>query len=712
MGEPLTGRGPLRRVPAEVVRATIGRAFHHDTTPVAAGRIGEITLLPVQRDGAVRAERALERWRGVLLCDQPGSGKTYTALAVAAHRGGTTVVVAPAALRRMWRNAAHAAGVAVRVVGTEAIGRGHAVPPGDLLIVDEAHHLRNPHTRRYRAVASACRTMPVLLVTATPVHNRREDLVALLALFLGDRARALTDAELPALVLRRPAAEVPTGGAPVVHPTRWVRVRAPEWPLAALMRLPPPVPAADGATARALVLHALLREWASSDAALVGALRRRIGRGVALRAALESGRYPTRRELRAWTCGDDAVQLAFPELIASASPSANIRDTCTSLQAHVTALRALLDRVRREWPTDPWRIERVRALRRAHAGARVVAFTTYADTARMLYRALRHDGGVALLTASGGEVAGGRVTRAELLAHFDPRHRAARGPACDAVTFLVSTDLASEGVDLHEASVVIHLDLPWTGARLAQRVGRVARFGSPHRAVDVVGFRPCPAVERVLRATTILRRKGRITDRTIGGSAPHTGNNERHTASDVVRAERIRAMVARWRADATPSFDEPVWGVIAASRPGALACYVTDGEPRLVAWDGRGVATDAARSVERLVSEVSRTGITHGSTSPAAADGDAATDALLGLALDRLRAWQERQCARRDAGVVERRPRGRHAPADPPRATSAPLWAVPDPVGSVRAARGGTDPPATQLIALLVVAGSDPSGDT
>ena len=52
------------------------------------------------------------------------------------------------------------------------------------------------------------------------------------------------------------------------------------------------------------------------------------------------------------------------------------------------------------------------------------------------------------------------------------------------MTLLLTTDLASEGVNLQDASVVVHLDLPWTAARLEQRVGRVARLASAH---DVCG---------------------------------------------------------------------------------------------------------------------------------------------------------------------------------------------------------------------------------
>src|SRR5205823_4140478 len=58
--------------------------------------------------------------------------------------------------------------------------------PYRLFIVDEAHRFRNPITNRYRALARLVVGSRVLLVTATPVHNRIADLFHLFRLFLRD----------------------------------------------------------------------------------------------------------------------------------------------------------------------------------------------------------------------------------------------------------------------------------------------------------------------------------------------------------------------------------------------------------------------------------------------------------------------------------------------------------------------------------------------
>src|SRR6185312_16097211 len=88
--------------------------------------------------------------------------------------------------------------------------------------------------------------------------------------------------------------------------------------------------------------------------------------------------------------------------------------------------------------------------------------------------------GVAALTAHGGRVAGGRISRREVLVQFTPHADGAAVPTADHIRLLIATDVLSEGLDLQRASVVVHLDLPWNPARLEQRVGRVRRLGAEH----------------------------------------------------------------------------------------------------------------------------------------------------------------------------------------------------------------------------------------
>jgi hypothetical protein len=78
------------------------------------------------------------------------------------------------------------------------------------------------------------------------------------------------------------------------------------------------------------------------------------------------------------------------------------------------------------------------------------------------------------------------------------------------VDVLVATDLASEGLNLQDADVVVHYDLPWNPLRLAQRVGRTVRLGGMHDRVDVWWFAPPESIERTLGMLDRITRKAAL----------------------------------------------------------------------------------------------------------------------------------------------------------------------------------------------------------
>ncbi|MFA5688090.1 MAG: helicase-related protein [Kiritimatiellales bacterium] len=55
---------------------------------------------------------------------------------------------------------------------------------------------------------------------------------------------------------------------------------------------------------------------------------------------------------------------------------------------------------------------------------------------------------------------------------------------------ILSTDVLSEGINLHRANTVIHYDTPWNVARLMQRIGRINRIGSTAPAIRNFTFYP------------------------------------------------------------------------------------------------------------------------------------------------------------------------------------------------------------------------------
>ncbi|HUF26500.1 MAG TPA: DEAD/DEAH box helicase [Gemmatimonadaceae bacterium] len=634
MNHPAARRRRWVRCPCAAVQASIAHeVLDRSSIPVT---IGEIELAPHQRDAAHRLDGVIRRFGGALLADAVGLGKTYVALALASA-APRVVIVAPASLRVMWTQALGRTGVRAAFVSAQRLS--HGAPPlerPDLVIVDEAHHFRNPKTRRYAALASLTRRSRVLLLTATPVHNRAGELAAILALFLGERASSLTAAELARCIVRRD--DLPPGAWPVPPP----RVRAPivltlepeDDLLEEIAALPPPVPPRDGDDGGALLLFSLIRQWSSSHGALAAALRRRLARATALVAALEDGRHPSRAELTAWRFADDSVQLAFPGMVTPES-SPDATDLLAQVRSHADAVRRLLGRLAASRAVDAERADTIRSIRAWHRGDKIVAFTQYADTVHALYDYLRTDDCVAALTGQGSVVAGGALSRQAVLRQFAPIASGVRTPApAHRIDVLLTTDLLSEGVNLQDACVVVHLDLPWTPARLEQRVGRVARPGAAHGQVSVYALAPPATAERVLGVERRLREKLSAAARAVGvAGAILPGLSDLTDAgpqSPARTAEINRSKLDAWIAERVDVGEDAVAVAVRSGGCDALLALVADaGEPILVASLGAGEPTDDPHVVADAIDAID-----------AATDADSRRGAAaIECALDRVERW-------------------------------------------------------------------------
>jgi superfamily II DNA or RNA helicase len=663
---------PAVRVPPAVVRAAIARAVLGEQAGAKEVVLGSVTLREHQRDAANRLRTILQRDHVALLADDVGMGKTFTALAVARNYP-QTLVIAPAALLPMWRSAvarADARDIRLKSMQQFSRERRHTEPVAatSLVIVDEAHHVRTPTTNRYRAISELVAGCDLLLVSATPVHNTPRDLRALLALSIGARSADLNEPLLARLIVRRSD----TVDRPrVAHRTPMAMPHDPAL-LDALLALPAPLPAHDGAIAGALIRLGLLRAWCSSDAALASALRRRLLRGEALQQALEAGRHPTTAELRTWLVGEHEVQLAFPELLAGHVPESG--PLLDILSRHLDAVRNVLRHVQRAadperhiTPQDATRADRLRALMTQHDPVPMVAFSQFAETVRAVGRALSDIAGVGVLTGRRAWIASGAISRQEALDSFAPD---AQGrpppPPHQRIRLLLTTDLLAEGVNLQDAGVVVHLDLPWTSALRRQRVGRCARVGSRHREVVVYEFAPPQGAESVLRLYARLARKARLSDRLVGSAHRTTGApRARYSAADAATA--VRDILQRWpRTDVDPTFGlashrtrtgQPLVALEAGARDGGIA-VVTDGRgsPVLVALEFDADGTDrprvrittAPRRVLRVLQRWSMSTALVGRPNAASSSEDA-----WAVIQNTLRRWCRRQTLRAELGDDE-----------------------------------------------------------
>ena len=113
----------------------------------------------------------------------------------------------------------------------------------------------------------------------------------------------------------------------------------------------------------------------------------------------------------------------------------------------------------------------------------LILFTESKETANYLFDNINEEypGKVLLFTGNSGE-----SLRDKVIENFDARARR----KVDDYRILVSTEVLSEGVNLHRANVVINYDIPWNPTRMMQRVGRINRVDTHFEVIYTYNFFP------------------------------------------------------------------------------------------------------------------------------------------------------------------------------------------------------------------------------
>ena len=180
----------------------------------------QIHLTSFQADGMWRAKRILAERHGVLIADEVGLGKTYLAgelIRIAAlEQRQRVLVVTPATLRDgPWRAFRSQFLLPMELVSYEELMADRRLNPEHgtdhkleakindyaMVVVDEAHNLRNPSTQRAEALRRLLGGSPpkkLVLLTATPVNNSLWDLYHQLGYFIRNDA-AFADMGIPSV---------------------------------------------------------------------------------------------------------------------------------------------------------------------------------------------------------------------------------------------------------------------------------------------------------------------------------------------------------------------------------------------------------------------------------------------------------------------------------------------------------------------------------
>jgi len=166
-------------------------------------------LSQYQKDGYHRALQIADKWEGALICDGVGLGKTFIGLMLIERfmrdKKRVLLIVPKSAQKSVWERdidrylKPHYRGVwrsLLRIARHTDFGRQGTIDEEtmgeyrdltDMVLIDEAHHFRNPNANRGRLLFDIAANKKLFMLTATPVNNSLDDLYHLINYFAQNR---------------------------------------------------------------------------------------------------------------------------------------------------------------------------------------------------------------------------------------------------------------------------------------------------------------------------------------------------------------------------------------------------------------------------------------------------------------------------------------------------------------------------------------------
>lgn len=533
---------------------------------------------------------------GVILADEVGLGKTIEAAIVLcqkwAERKRRLLIICPASIRQQWANELREKfSLPAMVLDAKSYRQlkqgGQPWPleqpavlimsfhyaaklqdeirpiPWDLVVIDEAHKLRNayrPSNRIGQALRWAVEGKKKVLLTATPLQNSLMELYGLSTIIdenlFGDpsafRSRYINGggdigelryrlADFCKRTLRRQVLEY-------VRYTARKAITQPFRPTDAEQQLYDAISKflqdeesyAIPSRQRHLTVLILRKLLASSSHAIAGTLETMKARLVDLRDGIEADEDWTEEIIEA----EEIEEELLDEWLAEEDDD-ELRELTepAKLRSEIENIAGLAEQAR-SIVTDTKTRALMKALdvgfaeqQRMGAANKSLIFTESRRTQRYLHQYLEDNGYAGKVVSFSGTNSGdevnriydqwlqdndgtGRVTgskqidvRSALIDHFR-----------DHAQIMIATEAAAEGVNLQFCSMVINYDLPWNPQRIEQRIGRCHRYGQTHDVI-VINFLN-ERNEADQRVHTLLSEKFNLFNGVFGASDEVLGSLE------------------------------------------------------------------------------------------------------------------------------------------------------------------------------------------
>ena len=159
---------------------------------------------------------------------------------------------------------------------------------------------------------------------------------------------------------------------------------------------------------------------------------------------------------------------------------------------------------------------------------KLVIFTESKETGEYLFDNLNQifPDQVIFFCSNGGLFKGESISRSRardiIRENFDPNSPV----KADDIRLLISTDVLSEGINLHGSNIIVNYDLPWNPTRVLQRVGRINRIGSVYPHLYIFNFFPTAQSDQQIGLEDNIKSKIQAFHDTLGEDAKYLTEEE------------------------------------------------------------------------------------------------------------------------------------------------------------------------------------------
>lgn len=453
------------------------------------------------------ALKVLRNFRGrALLADEVGLGKTIEAGIIISEfmlRGlaKKTLILTPAALVGQWRSElsekfdikastseeevfrldpenawvardGHASHVLIASLQMARSERHRSIAQSqgwDMVVVDEAHHLKNRVTAGFKLV-DEIKSRYLLLLTATPIENDLEELYNLVTLL--KPGQLSTPAAFKREYVEKGDPFLPRNRERLRQLLSEVMVRNTRALAGRSIELPPRFAqtiVVEPETAEAALYQTILETVRLSQD--LDGLKR-----MALRSVMEQAGSSAQAVSTSLEHAGDMLPMSILARLRTSAVAA-----CAAPSRKAIRL-----------------LEMLGSLPSLAGGCKAIVFTRYKATLEMLAKRLS-EAGISYCEFHGG-MSGPQKDKAVERLNGE-------------VGVMLATEVGGEGCNLQSANVLINYDLPWNPMKIEQRIGRVHRIGQT-REVHI--FSLCAKGSAEERILDVLERRIHLFELVIG----------------------------------------------------------------------------------------------------------------------------------------------------------------------------------------------------